>query len=65
MSILRLLQDTPVYESLYQESSIINQKLTEKRAVQEAERSKQCTFAPTLVSHQLVKEGRVMKVCRC
>lgn len=57
-----VLQDTPAYEVLYQESSIINQKLTEKRAEREAERNKQCTFAPTLVSQQLVKEGRVMKV---
>jgi hypothetical protein len=55
-------QDTPAYEVLYQENSIINQKLVEKRAQQEAERSKQCTFTPHLVSAQLVKEGRVMKV---
>jgi hypothetical protein len=56
------LQDTPAYEVLYQENSIQNQKLVEKRAQQEAERSKQCTFTPRLVSAQLVKEGRVMKV---
>lgn len=56
------LQDTPAFEVLYQENSILNQKLTEKRAAREAETSKQCTFTPHLVSQQLVKEGRVMKV---
>lgn len=56
------LQDTPAYEVLYQENSVISQKLSEKRAQREAERIKQCTFTPQLVSQQLVKEGRVMKV---
>lgn len=55
-------QDTPAYEVLYQEDSVLRGKLTERRAQQEAEMSKKCTFTPTLVSQQLVKEGRVMKV---
>lgn len=56
------VQDTPAYEVLYKEDSIIRGKLSEKRAQQEAEINKDCTFAPQLVSQQLVKEGRVMRV---
>lgn len=57
-------KDTPAYEVLYQENSIIQGKLTERRAQQEVELSKKCTFAPQLVSQQLVKEGRVMRAVR-
>jgi hypothetical protein len=62
MLLLVCAQDKPAYQVLYQEDSVLKGKLNERRAQQEAEMSKQCTFAPTLVSQQLVKEGRVMKV---
>ncbi len=57
-----LLQDTPLHEYLYQGSVVLSQKLNERRAQVEAERTASCTFAPHLVSQQIVKEGRVMKV---
>jgi hypothetical protein len=60
--LLVFAQDTPAYEVLYQEDGVLRGKLTERRAQQEAEMTKKCTFTPTLVSQQLVKEGRVMKV---
>lgn len=40
----------------------MQQKLEEKKAEVELERTQACTFAPKLVSQQIVKEGRVMKV---
>lgn len=57
-----VLQDVPAYEALYAESSAIREKLSEKRAEAEAAAAKELTFAPKLLSKQLVKEGRVMKV---
>eukprot|EP00879_Flechtneria_rotunda_P016181 GHRR01016925.1.p1 GENE.GHRR01016925.1~~GHRR01016925.1.p1 ORF type:complete len:770 (+),score=302.29 GHRR01016925.1:355-2664(+) len=54
-------KETPVFNVLYQESSLLSQRLDEKRAQVEAAQSKVCTFAPKLVSQQLVKEGRAMR----
>jgi hypothetical protein len=57
-----LLQDTPLYEVLYQESTALNQRKKELRVRAEAEMLSTCTFAPKLTSQQLVKSGRVMQV---
>jgi hypothetical protein len=57
-----LLQDTPLYEVLYQESTALNQRKKEMRVRAEAEMLSTCTFAPKLTSQQLVKSGRVMQV---
>jgi hypothetical protein len=57
-----VVQDKPYFESLYEEGSAISQKLHKKREEAEAQRVSACTFAPRLVSKQLVKEGTVMKV---
>jgi hypothetical protein len=59
---LLLLQDTPLYEVLYQESTALNQRKKEMRVRAEAEMLSTCTFAPKLTSQQLVKSGRVMQV---
>lgn len=56
------LQDTPLYEVLYQEGSALNQRKNERRVRAEAEMLSTCTFAPKLTSQQLVKSGRVMQV---
>lgn len=57
------LQDVPLHELLYAESAQLSQKLDERRARAAAEMAHSCTFAPVLVSQQLVKHGRVMQVC--
>jgi hypothetical protein len=59
---LLLLQDTPLYEVLYQQSTALNQRKKEMRVRAEAEMLSTCTFAPKLTSQQLVKSGRVMQV---
>lgn len=60
--LVAVVQDTPLYEFLYQESTVLNQKKSERRARAVAEEASACTFAPRLVSQQLVREGRVMRV---
>ncbi|KAF8057295.1 hypothetical protein HT031_006103 [Scenedesmus sp. PABB004] len=57
-------KDTPLFEALYAEGGAIRAKLSEKRAAAEAQATSSCTFAPRLVSHQMVKEGRVMRSVR-
>lgn len=57
-------QDTPVYEVLHSQASTISAKLAVKRAAQAGNELQGCTFAPKLVAHPVVSEGRVMQVRR-
>ncbi|KAI8463811.1 MAG: hypothetical protein J3K34DRAFT_135272 [Monoraphidium minutum] len=58
-------KDTPAHEILHREATHISAKKAALRAAAQDAALRECTFAPRLVSEQLVPKGRVMKVGGC
>ncbi|GBF97125.1 hypothetical protein Rsub_10136 [Raphidocelis subcapitata] len=57
-------KDTPLHELLHREATSLSAKKAALRAAAQDAQLRECTFAPRLVSEQLVPEGRVMKEMR-